>query len=84
MATVSGTQGYTASTQLGHTMNGEFSDNVEASLCLIVINEIPTLSPEQRKTCGRISVPALFGERRVAVLQARKACVPDIVGATES
>jgi len=26
-----------------------------ASLCLIVINEIPTLSPEQRKTCGRIS-----------------------------
>ncbi|CAE7401838.1 ETN8 [Symbiodinium sp. CCMP2592] len=26
-----------------------------ASLCLIVINEIPTLSAEQRKTCGRIS-----------------------------
>ncbi|CAL1144987.1 unnamed protein product [Cladocopium goreaui] len=26
-----------------------------ASLCLIVINEIPTLSSEQRKTCGRIS-----------------------------
>eukprot|EP00434_Breviolum_minutum_P023582 symbB.v1.2.020802.t1/scaffold1768.1/size102365/3 len=26
-----------------------------ASLCLIVINEIPTLSTEQRKTCGRIS-----------------------------
>ena len=27
----------------------------KASLCLIVINEIPTLSTEQRKTCGRIS-----------------------------
>ena len=31
----------------------------EASLCLIVINEIPTLSSEQRKTCGRISVPQM-------------------------
>ena len=31
---------------------------VEASLCLIVINEIPTLSAEQRKTCGRISALA--------------------------
>lgn len=26
-----------------------------ASLCLIVVNEIPDLSAEQRKTCGRIS-----------------------------
>ncbi|CAE8603914.1 unnamed protein product [Polarella glacialis] len=32
-----------------------------ASLSLIVINEIPTLSTEQRKTCGRISACSVNG-----------------------
>lgn len=38
---------------------GCICSSFEASLCLIVINEIPTLSSEQRKTCGRISVPQM-------------------------
>ena len=43
--------------------------STKASLCLIVINEIPTLSTEQRKTCGRISVrsPRRQGESRFTI-----------------